>query len=58
MVESDLPGPRVAEDMWNIYFGHQTGSVDWSSFQRIESSCKTGAALLVATRGWFVGARA
>jgi len=37
-IEADLPGDRVPEEAWNIFFGFAGGSLTYQHYQRIHQA--------------------
>ena len=37
-IEASMPGERVPDGAWAIYFGHAGGAVAWRHFQRMRQS--------------------
>jgi hypothetical protein len=37
-IEAAMPGDRVPDDTWNVFFGFAGGSVEWRHFQRMHQA--------------------
>jgi hypothetical protein len=37
-IEAAMPGDRVPDDAWNVFFGFAGGSVEWRHFQRMHQA--------------------
>ncbi len=45
-VEASLPGERVADAAFAVFFGERGGSIPWPQYQRLRQAFETAAASL------------
>ncbi|MDX6805528.1 hypothetical protein [Terrihabitans rhizophilus] len=49
-IEADLPGRRVSEEAWQVFFGAESGGIGWGDLERIARS-REAAALFLSLAG-------